>query len=57
MKLKPKTYYCRHCGKKHSYAYMADICFQLDLKILTFNENEQSKKSKIGINSEQDRRS
>ena len=29
------AYPCKHCGKKHPSAYMADICYQLDLKIIT----------------------
>lgn len=33
MKKKIK-YYCRHCGKAHNTAYMADICFRLDMAIL-----------------------
>lgn len=37
-----KKYYCRHCGKAHDTYYMAEICFQLDMKIL------ESKKDKNG---------
>ena len=31
---KRKYYYCRHCGKRFNSFYMADICFQLDMKLL-----------------------
>jgi len=39
------SYPCRICGKKHESAYMADICAQLDLKLM-----EQEKKKLIPIN-------
>jgi len=32
--MKSKYYYCRHCGKKFRQFYMAEICFQLDMKLL-----------------------
>jgi hypothetical protein len=29
-----KKYHCKHCNQKFDTLYMADICFQLDLKLL-----------------------
>jgi hypothetical protein len=37
-----KYYYCRHCGKAFERYYMAEICFDLDMKLL-----QQLKKQKI----------
>lgn len=34
-------YPCRHCGKNHDSAFMADVCFQLDMKILKAKEDKQ----------------
>lgn len=53
---KPKRYYCRFCNKPHTSAYMADICYQLDVKLA---EKEALKKKKaveaesIGISLEE----
>lgn len=35
-------YPCRHCGKIHNSAYMADICFRLDMKLLKVKEDERN---------------
>jgi len=40
MKKKIKYYYCRHCGKRFTSPYMAEICFDLDMKILKYSKNE-----------------
>ena len=34
MKKAKKKYYCRYCGKKFDTFCMAEICFDLDMKIL-----------------------
>ena len=31
---KTKNYYCRYCGKMHRTFIMAQLCFDLDMKIL-----------------------
>jgi hypothetical protein len=37
-------YKCRHCGLKHDSAYMADICFMLDMKLLEHKKPPKNKK-------------
>lgn len=46
-KKKSKKYYCRHCGKKHNAYYMAEICFELDMKILASGMKEKESKTKL----------
>ena len=41
---KKKLYACKHCGKLFERYYMAEICFDLDMKIL---ENPPRKLKKI----------
>lgn len=43
-----KQYKCRFCGKPHATAYMADICFQLDLKL-----QEKAKRNLVPLNSKE----
>jgi len=38
-KVKPKKHICRHCGKLLNSFYMAEICFELDMKILMNEKN------------------
>lgn len=42
---KTPVYYCKHCGKKHKSAFMAQICFELDMKILQSEKNESQGKN------------
>jgi len=41
---KKPAYYCKHCGKKHVTAFMASICFDLDMKILKYDSDEKKRK-------------
>lgn len=34
-------YYCRHCGKRYSEYAMAQLCFELDMKLLQNEQNEK----------------
>lgn len=43
-KRKP-VYYCKYCGRKHSTFYMAQLCFDLDMKILQRNESQGKDKN------------
>jgi len=42
-----KWYYCRHCNNRFTSYAMAEICFDLDMKILKNTQNE--KKNNIPI--------
>lgn len=33
-----KWHYCKHCGNRFTSFYMADICWQLDMKQLEFSK-------------------
>lgn len=50
MALRSKTptnrFYCRHCGNKFDNRFMADLCFQLDMKKLQFDEPKKPIKLK-----------
>jgi len=46
---KPPVYYCKHCGKKHKSAFMAQICFELDMKILQSEKMNRKEKIKMFI--------
>ena len=39
-----KKYYCRHCRKKFNTLYMAEICFDLDIKVLQNEKLEANQK-------------
>lgn len=39
-KKKQPTFYCKHCGKKHKSAFMAQLCFDLDIKILQYDDKK-----------------
>lgn len=39
-KKKQPTFYCKHCGKKHKSAFMAQLCFDLDMKILQYDDKK-----------------
>lgn len=47
MKPKPRTYLCRHCGKKFTRGYMAELCFDLDMKILSKDSNVEAKRNSL----------
>lgn len=40
MKKPIKKYHCRHCGKPYSSFAMADICYELDMKVLIFEPSK-----------------
>jgi hypothetical protein len=40
MKKKQKYYYCKHCKKKFTSYVMADICFDLDMKIIQYENGK-----------------
>lgn len=48
MKYKGKKlyHYCQHCGKKHETKFMAEYCFELDMKHI---ENEKGQKRNINM--------
>lgn len=46
MKLFKKQYRCLHCGRKHDNAFMAQLCFDLDMKLLKSQNNETQGKNK-----------
>jgi hypothetical protein len=41
MKKRKKYYYCRYCGKRYDTFAMAEICFDLDMKILQHTKKEK----------------
>jgi len=43
---KKKPYFCRFCGKQHKSFYMAEICAELDMKVLA-HKNQTNDKEKI----------
>ena len=43
MKKQKRYYYCKHCNKRFDTFYMADTCFQLDMKLLQTKQNENDK--------------
>ncbi len=40
--MKKRKYTCRHCGRKFTTLYMAEICFSLDMKILSQQKLKQT---------------
>ncbi len=34
MKIKRKYYFCKHCGNKFTDYHMAQLCYDLDMKML-----------------------
>lgn len=38
---KKPVYYCKHCNKKHKSAFMAQLCFELDMKILQHGDKKR----------------
>jgi 3-hydroxymyristoyl/3-hydroxydecanoyl-(acyl carrier protein) dehydratase len=42
-KTSTKWYYCRHCNTRHKSKAMADLCFDLDMKILEQKERKLTK--------------
>jgi hypothetical protein len=45
---KKRKYCCRHCGKKFNSYYMAEICFELDMKILNKPKKDGKDKKTTG---------
>jgi len=48
---KKPTYKCKHCGMKHKTAFMARICYDLDMKMLEHYGNDDKKGKNKNVHS------